>query len=310
MWLGTYNVNELLTFKINTHDTSGVSTNTDSAPNYRIYEENGVTAIDTGTMSISDSTNTTGYYIASITLSAGGGYEEDKSYDIYIDATVGGDKGTTTHRFQIRPVTDVTLIKAQTDKMQFDSDNNILSNPVFDSTDVNQITEIVRTEIEPVKTQTDKMQFDSENNISSNPVFDSTDVNQITEIVRTEIEPVKTQTDKMQFDGNNNILSNPDITISLDSTSLNEIREIIETEIADGLDKALNQDQISELSAGNPAITPSITEAIMLLYMALRNATDTTRTEVTIKDNSGTIITKASLSYDGVKFNKGKYQAP
>lgn len=103
-YLGRWKIDDALTFAGNTHDptTSGAS-DADSAPTYRVYEDETGTAILTGMMALLDSSNTTGFYSEQITLSAANGFEEGKQYTIYISATVGGIQGTTHHTFQVEP---------------------------------------------------------------------------------------------------------------------------------------------------------------------------------------------------------------
>lgn len=61
-YLGSWDIDDLLTFPTNTHDfTTGAATDADSAPAYRVYEDETGTAILSGTTaSIShiDSVNT------------------------------------------------------------------------------------------------------------------------------------------------------------------------------------------------------------------------------------------------------------
>jgi hypothetical protein len=94
-----------LTFSIKTHDPStGGLSDADSAPSYRVYEENGVSAILTGTMTLRDAGNTDGSYVEKITCLSASGFEYDKSYDIDIEATVGGVAGGITYTFRVHDV--------------------------------------------------------------------------------------------------------------------------------------------------------------------------------------------------------------
>jgi len=72
----------------------------------------------------------------------------------------------------------------------------------------------------------------------------------------------------------------------------------------------LGVDTIAELSSGAPSATPTIKSALMLIYMALRNESTQSQTEAKIKNNAGTVITKATLSDSGTEFTKGQYGAP
>lgn len=97
-----------LTFSICTHDPdTGVLTNADTLPIYRVYEDDNNTALLSGDMERRDASNTTGAYMKKITCSAANGFEIGKSYEIYIEATVDGDKGGITFGFKIIPAQGV-----------------------------------------------------------------------------------------------------------------------------------------------------------------------------------------------------------
>lgn len=72
---------------------TGVATDADSAPTYRIYEEETATPLLTGTMALLDSTNTAGFYSEQVTLSAANGFEVGKCYCVYIAGTVNSVSG-------------------------------------------------------------------------------------------------------------------------------------------------------------------------------------------------------------------------
>ena len=91
-----------LVFSITTHDAdTGVLTDADAAPIYRIYEDETAVPILTGTMSILDTLNTTGFYTELIACTAANGFEDGKTYTIYIQATVDGDTGGITYSFNV-----------------------------------------------------------------------------------------------------------------------------------------------------------------------------------------------------------------
>ena len=91
----TRQIDDLLTFVCNTHRVdTGVATDADSVPSYRVYEDETTTPILTGSMALLDSANTAGLYSEQITLSAANGFELGKSYTIYISATVNGVTGS------------------------------------------------------------------------------------------------------------------------------------------------------------------------------------------------------------------------
>lgn len=70
---------------------------------------------------------------------------------------------------------------------------------------------------------------------------------------------------------------------------------------------------LPELPAGEPPISPTVAEAVMLWYMWLRNDTQATRgatEERRIKNDAGTVITKATTNDDGNIFGQGKLGTP
>ena len=90
-----------LVFSICTHDPdTGVLTDADAAPTYRVYEDETATPILTGTMAKLDDANTTGFYTELIACSAANGFENGKSYNIYITATVDSDTGGICYGFK------------------------------------------------------------------------------------------------------------------------------------------------------------------------------------------------------------------
>ena len=77
---------------------------------------------------------------------------------------------------------------------------------------------------------------------------------------------------------------------------------------AGGLDYVWGE-VLAELGAGAPSATPSVRDALMFLYMHLRNMTETTASETRISNNAGTIITESDISDDGTTFTKGEFGA-
>ena len=90
-----------LTFSITTHNPdTGALTDADSAPAYRVYEELTSPPILTGTMTLFDGANTTGFYMAQIACTEANGFEDGKSYNIYIEAPVNSDTGGISFAFR------------------------------------------------------------------------------------------------------------------------------------------------------------------------------------------------------------------
>lgn len=66
---------------------------------------------------------------------------------------------------------------------------------------------------------------------------------------------------------------------------------------------------LAELSQAIPPATPRPDQAIMLLYMALRNKLDTTSTLLEVHNDAGTVIAQAALSDDGTTFTRAEMVA-
>lgn len=114
-YLGSWKIDDLLTFTIVTiRVDTGNATDADSAPAYRVYEDETSTPILTGTMALLDSANTAGFYSEQITLSAANGFEKGKSYNIYISATVNSIAGATSKNLQIEAEVDANIVSDKT----------------------------------------------------------------------------------------------------------------------------------------------------------------------------------------------------
>lgn len=68
----------------------------------------------------------------------------------------------------------------------------------------------------------------------------------------------------------------------------------------------MNVDTIAELS-GVPPAAPTHRQALMLMYMELRNKRDATTTNEEIHNDAGTVIATAAVSDNGTTFTKQKY---
>lgn len=101
-------IGDNLVFSVTTHDPdTGVVTDAGAAPDYRVYEDVTGTAILSGTMSKLDDANTTGFYTALLACTAANGFENGKTYTIYIEATVDSDKGAISYGFKAYTVVTI-----------------------------------------------------------------------------------------------------------------------------------------------------------------------------------------------------------
>ena len=76
----------------------------------------------------------------------------------------------------------------------------------------------------------------------------------------------------------------------------------VNTQVSD----VIKTDTISEMAQGAPAATPTLEDAIMYLYMYFRNEVTQTATVLSLKNDGGTVITKATVSDDTTIFTKGE----
>jgi hypothetical protein len=96
------NVGDNLVFSVCTHDPqTGILTDA-SAVTWRIYEDTTGTVMAgmTGSMAKLDDANTTGFYVQLVAITAANGFESGKTYTIYIEGTVNGDKGGLSYGFK------------------------------------------------------------------------------------------------------------------------------------------------------------------------------------------------------------------
>lgn len=90
-------------FSVCTHDPdTGVLTDADAVPTYRIYEDETATAILNGSMAKLDDANTTGFYAETIACTTANGFEDGKTYSVYVSATVDSDTGGICYGFNVQ----------------------------------------------------------------------------------------------------------------------------------------------------------------------------------------------------------------
>lgn len=65
----------------------------------------------------------------------------------------------------------------------------------------------------------------------------------------------------------------------------------------------------TELSQGVPTVTPTLDEAMMLIYMALRDKLDVTSTTKEIHNDAGTVIAKKALTDSGGIYSEAKMES-
>jgi len=92
-----------LVFTVCTHDpATSILTDADAVPAYRVYEDETGTTILNGNMAKLDDAGTTGFYSKSIACTVANGFEVDKTYTVYITATVAGSVGGISYGFKAK----------------------------------------------------------------------------------------------------------------------------------------------------------------------------------------------------------------
>jgi hypothetical protein len=103
-------IDDVLTFYAPTHDpTTKTRAVPDSAPTYRIYEQETGTAIANGSMDLIDVANNVSAYSEQITLSAANGYELGKDYAIVIKAVFGSITQQIIHHLSMTRISAVQM---------------------------------------------------------------------------------------------------------------------------------------------------------------------------------------------------------
>lgn len=95
-----------------------------------------------------------------------------------------------------------------------------------------------------------------------------------------------------------------DNTAGMNSLTVEAVfnRAAVNTEMVD----VLFTDAISELAQAIPSATPSISAALMAIYMALRNKLDITSSLMEIHNDAGTVIIKKALTDDGSVYSEAE----
>lgn len=124
MYLGSWKIDDVLYVPVATVDWNNpgagvqeIAADAAFAPTYRVYENNTTTPILTGTSSLFDSGNTIGLYQVALTLSAANGFEQGKSYLVYVEYTdaTNGQPHSAIFFFQIQA--EVRVVSLATDAL-------------------------------------------------------------------------------------------------------------------------------------------------------------------------------------------------
>lgn len=88
--------------------------------------------------------------------------------------------------------------------------------------------------------------------------------------------------------------------------SVNSLGSSAQSSVKSQIDASLGSDIVPELT-GVPSSTPTLKQAVMLLFMALRNKRTSDASTVKIYNNSGALIATASQSDNGAIYTKENF---
>jgi len=114
------------------------------------------------------------------------------------------------------------------------------------------------------------------------------------------------EVDATAISGSATAANNVEANIANLDASIAGLNDISVSDVATEIADALGTDTIAELSS-IPGSTPTLKQAVMLLYMSLRNSETASSSTATIKKDDGTTVGSATLSDSAGTFTKGKY---
>ncbi|MCA9414211.1 MAG: hypothetical protein KC944_23570, partial [Candidatus Omnitrophica bacterium] len=163
--LGTWEIDDSMTFSATVHDTTGIAQAADTNVYWRVYEDETGTALLNGTMTRIDSSNFPGLYTEQISLTAANGFEKGKSYTVGMKAGVDSVTGEYSHNFQIHALADyratVTdyLTETAADALVARATGDVITEVDANETKIDTLT----TNVGTVDTVVDGIQTDLDN---------------------------------------------------------------------------------------------------------------------------------------------------
>lgn len=300
-------VGENLIFSICTHDPdTGVLTDADEAPTYRVYEDETATPILTGSMAKLDDDNTTGFYTETIACTAGNGFENGKTYTIYIQATVDSDTGGISFSFKaITTDSKIDIIDSNVDAILVDTGTTL------------------QAELDGIQADTEDLQAQigtagaGLTAIPWNSNWDTEIQSECTDALNAYDPPTKAEMDTGHgllateakqdiIDANvDSILEDTGTTLPASIGALNDLSAAeVNAQVLD----VLNTDTFAEPGQEAPPATTSLVKKIGYLYKFLRNKITNDGTTVKVyNDASDTVDHKSTVSEADGTVTRGEF---
>lgn len=341
MYLGSWDIDDYLTFPLNAHRAdTGAAADPAGNPAYRIYEDETGTPIVTGNMAKLDDANTLGFYSERVQLTAANGFETGKTYTIYMAATVNSVLGTNSHTFQMGAKVVASSLGAQA-KLDVNAEvDTALDTAIPGGPTANSINERVKAIDDKLPSGTISDFDETSNDVNLVADQSGVTIGTVNAVAAGVIAAIwdnltsgLTQAGsigKLLVDNVNAAISSRSSHSAADvwtsgtrtlssfgsliadiwsagTRSITGFTAAAKSEINAEVDDVITTDAQSEESQGIPPAAPTIKQMMMYIYMKWRNEYDQTATLASVKNNAGTTICKATVSDDNTTYQKEKY---
>lgn len=273
--------------------TTGAAQNADSLPSVSVFEE----GTDTPILTPTPANYGTGRYKVDVVATAANGFEAAKEYNVEVAATVASVADAAIIAWFIITTRD-------RDDLAFPT----VSGRSVDVTAAGEVGLDLDNTVGALAKGTEITGFNDLDAAGIRGAVGLASANLDTQLaaiaafIDTEVASILADTDDIQtrlpttliggrMDSSVGAMAADVLTATALATSaVNEIRD------------AMLAGTLSELSQAAPPASPSVAQALMLLYMAARNLLQVTATEKRITNDAGTVITKKVLSDDGTTY--------
>lgn len=311
MYQGDYAEDATLDFIWNSSDGSGASITRSTDGTVSVYKANGTTQSTAGITDTEDFDGLTGVHHVRIDLSADAFYAIGNDYMVVLSAatidgqTVNAVLGTFSieNRFSEVDVTklgggaqSLTDLKDFADAGYDPATNKVQGVVLVDTTTANSDMRGTDSVDTATMRGTDSGALASICTEARLAELDGANLPAVTDGIQTDLSngtdglgALKTLIDTVNTD------------LSNGTDGLSALKTLI-----DAVKSAIDTDTISELAQAIPATNPTLKEALMLLYMALRNKNNSSATEMGLFNDAGTKIAKSALSDSAGTFTNAK----
>jgi hypothetical protein len=112
--------------------------------------------------------------------------------------------------------------------------------------------------------------------------------------------------DAVEISSNTAAADNVQANIGNLDAAISGLNDVSVASVTAGVDDLLRTVTISEMAQQAPPAAPTLEEAVMYVYMALRNQVSVTAAIKTFSNSAGTVIFKKVLSDDGTTYTEAE----